>query len=81
MAKHAKLLERFKSNPKDFTFAELITLLQGFGYQLKKGAGSRVRFEHPLHPSMYLHRPHPKPILKSYQIRQILDTLTEAGLL
>lgn len=47
MTKKDKLLERFLSIPKDFTYNELKTMLSGLGYkeyQLGKTSGSRVLF-------------------------------------
>ena len=75
MGKHEKLLNRFLSKPKDFTFDELKTLLKGFGYnEIKSGktSGSRVAFynESTKH-IIRLHKPHPRNIVKRY----ILDDL------
>jgi len=82
MAKHEKLVARFKSRPKDFTFQELTTLMQGLGYTLsQRGNGSRVRFEHDAHPPVLLHKPHPSPVLKPYLVSMVLDVLKEEGLL
>jgi hypothetical protein len=33
MARRDKLLLRFLSKPKDFTWQELVSLLEGFGYR------------------------------------------------
>ncbi|WP_417153348.1 hypothetical protein [Rikenella microfusus] len=47
MGTREKLIERFCSLPKDFTFDEMVRLLQGFGYTSSnkgKTSGSRVRF-------------------------------------
>ena len=44
MSKFEKLVVRFLSRPKDFTYNELIKLLKGFGYIEIQGAGSRVVF-------------------------------------
>ncbi len=33
MSKHQKLLDRFKEEPKDFTWNELVRLLTGLGYE------------------------------------------------
>ena len=47
MSKAEKLLERFLSKPKDFTFEELRKLLKGLGYEEAKAgktSGSRVAF-------------------------------------
>jgi len=48
MSAKEKLLERFKKQPKDFTFDELKNLLFGFGFVMSnkgKTSGSRVRFQ------------------------------------
>ena len=52
MSKSDKLIERFKTLPKDFTFEEMVKLLSIFGYELEnKGrtSGSRVEFHHEVH--------------------------------
>jgi hypothetical protein len=79
MSKHEKLLERFLLKPTDFTYKELKTLLNGLGYtELTQGktSGSRVAFinEKSSH-IIRLHKPHPKDILKRYQIDYIDDEL------
>jgi hypothetical protein len=82
MGKHDKLLAKLKSRPKDFTFQEVATLLAGFGYVLmQSGSGSRVRFEHERYAPIFMHKPHPSPVLKPYQIDQVLDVLHQEGLL
>ena len=82
MGKHEKLLARLKSRPKDFTFQEVTTLLVGFGYVLNQsGSGSRVRFEHEHCAPMLMHKPHPSPVLKPYQIDQVLEILKQENLL
>ena len=48
MGSKDKLVERFKTKPKDFTYEETLSLLAYFGYhEHNKGAtsGSRVRFK------------------------------------
>ena len=37
------------------------------------------RFVHNKFEPIVLHKPHPKPILKKYQIKQILDALKDRG--
>lgn len=84
MAKRDKLINRFLTKPTDFTWQELEKLLSGFGYQLMhagKTGGSRVRFIHQTHPPIILHKPHPKPVLKRYQLEDILGLLKQEGLL
>lgn len=68
--------------PKDFIFQEVVTLLAGFGYVLNQsGSGSRGRLEHTHCAPIFMHRPHPSPALKPYQIEQVLDVLHQEGLL
>ena len=82
MGKHDKLLAKLKNRPKDLTFQEVATLLAGFGYVLNQGgSGSRVRFEHERCAPVLMHKPHPSPVLKPYQIDQVLDVLQQEGLL
>ena len=84
MTKQDKLIRRLLSQPKDFTWAELVRLLNSLGYQLdRKGktSGSRVAFWRQGYPPINLHRPHPGNVLKSYQIRQVSEILRNLGLL
>jgi hypothetical protein len=82
MGKHDKLLAKLKSRPKDFSFEEIATLLMGFGYVLNQGGGgSRVKFEHERFAPIFMYKPHPSPLLKPYQIDQVLDVLKQEGLL
>lgn len=82
MSKHEKLLARLKNRPKDFTFLEAKTLMQGFGYKLNQtGSGSRIRFEHAKHSPVLMHKPHPLPVLKAYQINMLLEVLKQEGLI
>ncbi|MDR0794431.1 MAG: type II toxin-antitoxin system HicA family toxin [Chitinophagaceae bacterium] len=79
MAKIDKLIERLLSIPKDFTYMELAKILNHFGYiETTKGktSGSRVMFIHEkIETPVRLHKPHPKPILKEYVIKQIIEEL------
>jgi hypothetical protein len=82
MGKHEKLLARLKGRPKDFTFQEITTLLAGFGYVLdQSGSGARVKFEHEHYLSIYMHKPHPSPVLKPYQLAVVIDILKQEDLL
>ncbi|MDB5210604.1 MAG: hypothetical protein JWQ30_1431, partial [Sediminibacterium sp.] len=79
MAQIKKLINKLVSNPKDFTWDELTTVLAHFGYvELNKGktGGSRRKFADEHNHIINLHKPHPKQILKSYQIKQVVISLT-----
>ena len=83
MGKLEKLIERLKSNPKDFTFEEMQSLLLALGFEFSnkgKTSGSRVKFFKD-GVCIILHKPHPRKELLSYQIKQIIETLSEEGLI
>jgi hypothetical protein len=85
MSKDEKLLERFISRPKDFTYNELRRLLKSFGYIESgpgKTSGSRVAFINTVSKHIIrLHKPHPGNELKMYQIDQIREEFTARGLI
>ena len=85
MSKHEKIIKRFKSKPRNFTFDELRQLLKGFGYiEQHKGktSGSRVAFIHAgIGHVIRLHKPHPGNELKQYQVSLIIDELKSQGFL
>ncbi len=83
MGKKEKLIARLKSNPKDFTFEEMQTLLIYLGFEMSnkgKTSGSRVKFIKDNIP-IILHKPHPRKELLEYQVKQILDVLEQEGLI
>jgi len=82
MSVKQKLIERFKTKPKNFTWKETITLCQSLGFSEIQGSGSRVKFFHErLDFVICIHRPHPSTIVKEYVLRQLLDTLERKELI
>lgn len=84
MGQKEKLIQKLKSHPKDMTFGEAELLLGYFSYsRSNKGrtSGSRIIFTRDGYPPILLHRPHPRKELLSYQVKQLLDVLTEEGLI
>jgi hypothetical protein len=84
LSKKEKLIERLLSRPSDFTFDEAVTLLRSFGYSISrpgKTGGSRVAFADDEGDYIRLHKPHPRNILKQYQVDDIIAALLERGLL
>ena len=75
MSKTEKLVEKLKTKPKDFTWAELQKVLTHFGYEEKSGKGSRRKFINKEGNIISLHEPHPKKILKAYMIELVLEHL------
>ena len=82
MTKAEKLLNRFLSWPKDFTYNELLRLLGSMGYREQQGSGSRVVFfNEEIKHNIKLHKPHPGNVLKRYQIELVIQELRTNGLL
>ena len=83
MGKKDKLIERLKSNPKDFTFDEMRNVLESVGFEMSnkgKTSGSRVKFIKDSIP-IILHKPHPRKEFLEYQIKQVLDVLEKEDLI
>jgi len=70
MGTKEKLIKRFKRQPKDFTFNELIHLFQVLGFEISqkgKTSGSRVEFINNEKELSYgAHKPHSDSVIKSY---------------
>lgn len=84
MSKKEKLIARLKGMPKDFTFDELETLLNYFGYELSskgKTSGSRIMFVSSAYGNIMLHKPHGRKELLKYQIKQIIEILVKEELI
>ena len=82
MSRHEKLLQRIASNPKDFDWSELVSLMSYFGVELRTTAGSARRFINPASKqAFYIHQPHPSGILKPYQVREAIKFLKQEGFL
>ena len=85
MSKTEKLLLRFLSRPKDFTFEELSRLLKSFGYEetkTGKTSGSRVTFYNvKLDDMIKFHKPHPSKIMKQCYLREIKQQLRDKGVI
>lgn len=85
MSKHEKLVKRLMSQPNNFTFNELRSLLSGFVYEEKQGgktSGSRVAFIHAeIKHIIRIHKPHPGNELKSYQLTLIRKELKDQGVI
>ena len=83
MSKKDKLINRLKSKPWDFSFAEAETLLLSLGFKLSnKGrtSGSAIEFERG-NIKIKLHKPHGNKSFKMYQITEILNKLMSGGLI
>ena len=82
--KKEKFLQKLLSNPKDYRWEELTVVLASFGYveaSTGKTGGSRRRFVADNKKVLTFHKPHPKGILKGYQIKSVIETLKAEGLI
>jgi hypothetical protein len=80
LSQKEKLIARLLTRPADFTFDELIVLLGYFGYTFStpgKTGGSRVAFTTGSGDYIRLHKPHPRNVLKRYQVDEIILILKE----
>ena len=83
MSKKEKLIARLLGKQKDFHYNEAKVLLESFGFEERnkgKTSGSRVEFVKG-NNTILLHKPHPNGELKSYQVKQLIDTLKELKLI
>lgn len=83
MGTKEKLIERFKNQPKDFTWGELVRLFSILGYKVDnkgKTSGSRVIFVKGEN-TYTMHKPHPENVIKHYVMKQVADYLDKLGLL
>jgi len=80
MSKKEKLISRLRSKPGDFTFNEAESLLVSLGFKKLNRSGSRVCFvKNGI--KINVHKPHPRNILKDYQVIDIVNKLEREGLL
>ncbi len=80
MSRKEKLIARFRTRPRDFTWDELVRLLRYLGYEeiaAGKTGGSRRRFEDESGHPVYLHKPHPGNIVKKYVIDDLIEKLKQ----
>jgi len=78
-----KAVIRIKSIPKDYTYDEVKTLLNHFGYsEVSRGvtSGSRVGFCRNFdNKIILLHRPHPSNVLSVATVKDIVAKLKRNG--
>lgn len=85
MGTKEKLIERFLTLPRNFTYEEVKRLFGIFGYvENTKGStsGSRVEFISADGKNSYImHKPHPSNIIKGYVMKQMLSFIREQDLI
>ena len=77
MSTRETLIERFKRQPKDFTWEELVRLFGVFGFAVDnkgKTSGSRALFVNGS-KAYFVHKPHPTNIVKEALMKHVLGYL------
>jgi hypothetical protein len=76
VSKVQKEIARILAKPMDYTWDELLSLMNAFGYELRTSGGSGRKFFDPATKALFfLHEPHPSNILKAYQVRAVIQFL------
>jgi predicted RNA binding protein YcfA (HicA-like mRNA interferase family) len=83
MSKKEKLLAKFcaSPSPKDFSWQDLIKLMDSFGFKSTCGGGSHYMFEHTSGFRFSMSKTHPSGILKTYQVRDAKNALRNIGII
>lgn len=74
-----KLLQRITLSPTNVRFGEMVGLLEGFGFRLKRVSGSHHIFQHPAIPEA-INIQSVGGQAKPYQIRQFLKLVERYNL-
>jgi len=77
MSSKDKLVIHLLSQPKDFRYEDLVTLMRHVGYrEYPSQSGSRVRFMNAAGRAYTIHKPHGREnALLDYQIKGVIDFL------
>ena len=79
MGTKEKLIERFKRQPENFTFDEIVKHLIRFGYSISnkgKTSGSRIRFINKETMSVIdMHKPHPSNVVNEGVMKDVYTKL------
>ena len=80
MTKLDKLITDFQGAEGQYKWADLQSLLNRLGFELREGSGSRVRFTNG-EITINLHKPHPQKEVKAYAVKQVKALLEQEGLI
>lgn len=82
MGRKEKLKAKLDALPKNFTWDELVTLMNQYGFSLlkaKRGSGRKF-YNQDLDRLVLFHEPHPEKTLKRYileEVKQLLDGIED----
>lgn len=81
MTTSEKRLQRLLSVPVDMTWDEMVAFLADVGFvEVSTKGGSYRTFVSAVGRKIYLHRPHPRNVVKRYAIRDVIAKLKEFGM-
>ncbi|MEI7725024.1 MAG: type II toxin-antitoxin system HicA family toxin [Bacteroidota bacterium] len=85
MSKHEKLKEKLLQVPVNFSYDEMVALLNSFGYHVAnrgRTSGSAVMFyNQDSGDKIMFHKPHPGNELKKYILNMIIEKLKKNKML
>lgn len=70
---------RAKPSPKDFKWADLVSVMRAAGFKEHCEGGSHYTFQHESGFTFTASKTHPSGILKAYQIRDAKEALRTVG--
>lgn len=80
MSKSEKQLQRLLTIPKNFSWDELVAVMEHFNFEMRKTSGSGRKFVHKTKGTNFaIHAPHPSNIMKAYALRGAINALKQAG--
>ncbi|MCM2434158.1 type II toxin-antitoxin system HicA family toxin [Agrobacterium rosae] len=78
MTRFDTLKTEFKACKGPFPYSKLVKLLEGLGYEVKNGKGSKRKFVHKENTNVIIaHESHPGNEIKYYLVKQIRDYLVD----
>jgi len=77
MGKKRKLLKKILSGPRTIRFDEFTSLVEAFGFELKRIRGSHCIYKHPKVAALLSVQSDANNHAKSYQVRQFLKLVEE----
>ena len=80
MSKTDKQLQRLLTLPKDFSWEQLVAVMQKHHFELRSGSGSSRKLIHKTTQTVcHLHEPHPNNIMKPYALKIAINALKQSG--
>lgn len=83
MSKIDKLVERClrQPTPNNIKWAQLVSLMEHFGFTAECGSGSHHTFQHVNGLTVMIPRPHPDPDVKPRYVKIAIEALESLGLI